>query len=91
MHPGCVQCESYLFMLSPFGGGPDLPTLGGRPVPRFVVEFRELVPYPTGPGASPLVYPRPVLYPPSSWSIGYPIKLRRSGHTSAPIPYGGAA
>ena len=44
-----------------------------------------LMPYRTGPGVLPIVYPRPVLYPPSFWSIGYPISLRRSGHTSAPV------
>ena len=44
-----------------------------------------LVPYRTGPGVLPFVYPRPVLYPPSFWSIGYPISLRRLGHTSAPV------
>ena len=32
-----------------------------------------LMPYRTGPGVLPIVYPRPVLYPPSFWSIGYPI------------------
>ena len=43
-----------------------------------------LMPYRTGPGVSPFVYPRPVLYPPSFRSSGYPITHRRLGHTSAP-------
>ena len=53
---------------------------GLRPETKCVVHYRALVFLYTSPTWVVLCYPKPVLYPPSCWLIGYPLMIRAQGH-----------